>query len=316
MTVLSDRRSTILAIDDSVDIHRLLQIRLRDQNVEIISAYNGQEGIELARTRQPDLILLDLHMAEMDGFAAMEHLKHDAATSEIPIIILSGSDEITDKVRGFDLGAVDFITKPFNLPELRARVRSALRMHWLVQLLEQKAQIDGLTGLWNRAYLDNRIEEQIAGAQRHESTLSLVLCDLDHFKRVNDSYGHPFGDQVLREFADLLTTVSRKSDICCRYGGEEFAVILPEIDAAHGAQAAERYRLALEGHSWPGHDDLTVTASFGISCLASLVQPTASELLSAADRALYQAKSAGRNCLRVAQAQEDQSSCRHIKRPA
>src|ERR1043165_2806262 len=241
------RRPRLLAIGDSPMIHRLLKARLRSERLEIHSATTGAMGLDTANTLLPELILLDVDMPEMDGFEVLARLKSDPRTHDIPVIFLSGSCSTAAKVRALEMGAVDFVTKPFDVGELKARVRSALRIRLLIQMLAQRAQIDGLTGLWNRSYFDQRLEEEIGIAQRHNTRLSLVLCDLDEFKRINDTYGHPFGDQVLEEFAALMLR-GRAGDAACRYGGEEFAIILPRADVHEAAAVADRYRMSLKKH--------------------------------------------------------------------
>ncbi|MBL1216129.1 MAG: diguanylate cyclase [Planctomycetes bacterium] len=303
---MAEVASTILVIDDSVDIHRLLKIRLRDQNVAISSSSSGQDGIERARELLPDLILLDIDMPGMSGFEVLAELKHDPLTVEIPVIFLSGSGGSTNKVKGFDLGAVDFVTKPFDIAELRARVRSALRTRKLVKMLAQRAQVDGLTGLWNRTHLDEQLVCQVSQARRHDTPLALIMSDVDKFKNLNDTHGHPFGDQVLQEVANILVEETRDSDISCRYGGEEFAVILPMTSLADAVTVAERCRQTLEAYVWASHDDLCVTASFGVTDLGTAEEPTAASVIKSADAALYAAKHGGRN--RVVRADEEHST--------
>ena len=238
----------LLVIDDSELIHRLLKVRLQFERMEIASAMNSEDGCHMARTCDPDVILLDIDMGigdPMDGFEILSELKNDLVTRDIPVIFISASTETMDRVRALELGAIDFVCKPFEVVEIEARIRSALRVRSLVRMLSQKAKIDGLTGLWNRAYFDTRMEEEMASAGRHGRPLSLILCDLDHFKSLNDKHGHPFGDAVLERYAQLLSA-GRSSDIACRYGGEEFALILPETDRKQALQAAERAREAIE----------------------------------------------------------------------
>lgn len=297
MTNPTPDNATILLIDDSPDIHRLLSVRLRSDHLSIISADNGIDGVGIARSKKPDLILLDVDMPDMDGFEVLQALRDDSATHEIPVIFLSGMAESADKVRAFEMGAMDYVAKPPDLPELRARVRSALRISLLMKMLAQRAQLDGLTGLWNRAYIDTRLSEEFSQSMRHDRPLSLIICDLDHFKTVNDTYGHPHGDMVLEKFAKLLTLGCREHDVPCRYGGEEFAVILPETEGPDAMEVAERVRVSLEAMEWRKHPDRPITASFGVASLSSLVNPTVERLIAAADSALYAAKRQGRNCV-------------------
>ena len=284
----------ILVVDDSEDILRLLEARLTAEGCRVRTALNGQEGLEAALAEPPALILLDLRMPVMDGFETLRELKEHQSLMHTPVIVLSSSEDTSDKVTGLELGAVDYICKPFDAPELHARVRSALRVHKLLRLLAQRAQIDGLTGLWNRAYFDDRLHRELAAARRAGEPLSLAICDFDHFKFINDTYGHPAGDAVLEGFARILTSELRSSDVACRFGGEEFAMIFRETPAEEAARILERVRQRLERETWSAHPERRVTASFGLACYrVGAVEPE--ELLLAADRAMYTAKQTGRN---------------------
>lgn len=289
----------LLAIDDSDLIHRLLRARLKNEQIQIQCAADGPRGLSMARALQPSVILLDLEMPGMDGFAVLEQLKSDPITREIPVIVLSSNEDTDSKVRGLDMGAIDFVTKPFDLAELRARVRTALRTQRLIKMLAQRAQIDGLTGLWNRAYLDQRLAQELSTASRHDRPLSFMLCDLDHFKKINDTYGHPVGDRVLEEFARMLTR-ARQSDVPCRYGGEEFALIMPDTAAIDAAVVAERIRTLTQAMHVPGLTDLAVTVSMGVADCCCLTEPSVAALIAAADEALYDAKQGGRNRVMIA----------------
>lgn len=304
MTGSTHERYRVLIVDDSVDIHRLLKIRLRDQNLDILTASNATEGLRLAREVLPELILLDIDLPDKSGFELLAEIKGDPHTHDLAVIFVSGSVDSEDKVRGFDLGAVDYVTKPFDMAELRARVRSALRTQRLVRMLAQRAHLDGLTGLWNRAHLDVRLCECVEAARRHGRHLSLVMADIDHFKALNDTYGHPFGDHVLQEMARMFEDVARSEDIVCRYGGEEFAIILSETDHVEATGVAERFRARVEGAIWQEHEDLRVTASFGVSSLSLVTIKSPEALLNSTDTALYQAKRTGRNHVVVAKAED------------
>ena len=286
---------TVLAIDDSELIHRLLKTRLQGERLELHNATSSADGLKKAVALNPDVILLDIAMDGMNGFELLEKLKEDPRTRNIAVIFISATSEAMDRVKGLDMGAIDFISKPFDAFELKARVRSALRTQYLVKMLEQKAQLDGLTGLWNRRYFDQRMIQEISEAKRYSRSLSLVLCDIDRFKRLNDQFGHPFGDFVLERVAQILSG-GRTSDIACRYGGEEFGLILSSTNIEQGHEVAERLRMAIESIVWPGKQDLVVTASFGICDTESVGEETNPEaMLETADSALYKAKQNGRN---------------------
>lgn len=297
------RRPQLLAIDDSTLIHRLLKARLSSERLDIHTATSGQQGLEVARTLLPEVILLDIDMPDMDGFAVLIALKSDPATHDIPVIMVSGSCETDDKIRGIEMGAIDFVTKPFDVGELKARVRSALRIRLLIQMLAQRAQIDGLTGLWNRAYFDQRLEDEIAIAARSGTPLTLIMCDLDRFKSINDAHGHPFGDSVLEEFSRILAQ-GRAGDVACRYGGEEFAVILPRCDMSEALAAAERFRAAISQRTWGDVSTLRVTASFGVVDAAACGVASPRVMVQLADQALYAAKQNGRNRVEIAKPPE------------
>ena len=286
---------TVLAIDDSELIHRLLKTRLQGERLELHNATSSADGLKKAIALNPDVILLDIAIDGMNGFELLEKLKEDPRTRNIAVIFISATSEAMDRVKGLDMGAIDFISKPFDAFELKARVRSALRTQHLVKMLEQKAQLDGLTGLWNRRYFDQRMIQEISEAKRYSRSLSLVLCDIDRFKRLNDQFGHPFGDFVLERVAQILSG-GRTSDIACRYGGEEFGLILSSTNIEQGHEVAERLRIAIESIVWPGKQDLVVTASFGICDTESVGEETNPEaMLETVDSALYKAKQNGRN---------------------
>lgn len=299
-TMSEERPPRLLAIDDSELIHRLLQVRLQGERLELHSAMTAQDGLRMARELTPAVILLDITLNDMDGFQVLQKLKDDPATHDIAVIFISATSDPNDRVRGLDLGADDFIIKPFEVVELKARVRKALRMQHLVQMLAHKAQIDWLSGLWNRAYFEQRAQQEWSEATRHGRSLSMVMCDVDNFKRLNDIFGHPFGDTVIERVASILSS-GRGSDITCRYGGEEFGLILPSTPIERAMEVAERHRQAIEAQMWPGHDDLRVTASFGVADLQQMGNDaTMKDLVKAADMALLRAKQAGRNRVETA----------------
>ena len=294
-----EQQPILLLIDDAPEIHRLLAMRLKDEGLEFLTAFSGIEGVELAEQQSPSLILLDVAMPDHDGFEVLHTLKENPATKQIPVIMLSGSHASEDKVRSFELGAMDYVIKPVDVPELRARIQSAIRLTRLMEMLEQRAQIDGLTGLWNRAHFDRRLTSELSEKTRRATSLALVMCDLDHFKRLNDSFGHPAGDAVLEAFAKIINQEIRQNDIACRYGGEEFTLILPRTGLSEAVGVCERIRKALSARTFRKYPEIQATASFGVTDVSGDVTDEASSWIEAADQALYSAKSGGRNCVHV-----------------
>jgi diguanylate cyclase (GGDEF)-like protein len=294
-------RAKVLAVDDTSDILDLLAFHLRAEQVTLLTATTFSEGLAVAKRDLPDLILLDVELAEHSGFDLCRRLKEDEDTRDIPVIFLTGSSDVATKVHGFDLGAVDYVTKPFAVAELRARVRAALRMKRAQEMLRERVQLDVLTGLRNRAFFEERLAAEVAAAFRHERPLGLVMLDLDHFKSLNDRFGHPFGDSVLQRVGDSLGRALRPMDAACRYGGEELAVILPDTDLDGAARVANRLRELIREIPFEARGKkIVVTASLGAGELRGLAGSgpiTAARLVDAADRALYAAKAAGRDCV-------------------
>lgn len=288
----------VLVIDDSEPIHALIKARLQPEGLEVFGELDGESGIERATNDLPDLILLDVDMPELDGFEVCRRLKNGPATRDIPIIFLTGTDSTDSKVRGLDMGAIDYVTKPFDQVELRARVRAGLRTKQLQDILEHQSFLDGLTGLWNRAYLDRRMEGEINISSRYDRPLGIALIDIDCFKNINDTYGHLFGDVVLQGVARVMKDSARSSDTVARYGGEEFAILIPQADLRACTQVAERVRQSIESHSIEVRGSrIAVTVSVGVVCTADFVGELSPEnLIRHADRALYASKDAGRNC--------------------
>lgn len=304
---MTERSSTfpkVLAIDDSVLIHRLLQVRLQHEEIQLFGATSADIGIKMARELRPDVVLLDIELdlkgQGMDGFGVLQVFKDDPDLQDVSVIFISSTSTMEERVRALDMGASDFVAKPFEIVELQARVRSALRVQKLVRMLAQKAQVDGLTGLWNRTYFDRRLTQEVGEAVRHGRSLSLVMCDVDRFKKLNDERGHPFGDKVLERLARIFQT-GRGSDIACRWGGEEFGIILPNTVGSEAIEVADRYRRAIEQEVWPSVPGMVITASFGVADVLVLPStPTTEDLVLAADAALYQAKMNGRNRVEAA----------------
>ena len=296
---------TVLAIDDSPEIHQLLKFRLRNLDVELAHADCGFDGFDQALAVNPDLILLDVMMPDASGFDICRKLKTTTQTRNIPVIFLTGASDVDQKVLGFDVGAVDYIQKPFDSVELNTRVRAALRTKRFQDRLAQSAMIDGLTGLWNRAHFDQRIHEEVAAALRYDRPMSLIMMDVDKFKNLNDNHGHLFGDEVLQVVGDVLQDSVRTSDWPCRYGGEEFGLILRETDLDGAIILAERIRKEIGSLQLHNKAQLVpVTSSFGVVSSTLCMNPcdlSSKWMIGSADRALYAAKEGGRNCVRTAE---------------
>ena len=296
---------TLLIVDD--DKHnRLLLTELFEGEYKIIQAKNGLQALERARAHAPDLILLDVLMPEMDGMATIRALKREDATRNIPVIFITALDSPTDEEQGLNLGAVDYIAKPFHPSIVRVRVRNHLQIVHQRRLLEQLAALDGLTGIPNRRRFDESYALEWRRCQRAGQPLSLVVADVDHFKAYNDTLGHAAGDRVLQEVAAVLRQCARRpGDLAARYGGEEFVLLLPETGAQEAQMLAEELRAKLEARGLT-HPASPVGASVTLSIGGASTTPMQAEADPAffplADAALYQAKASGRNCVRWAAA--------------
>ena len=289
---------TLLIVDDDKQ-NRLLLTELFDGQYKIIQAKNGMQALERARTHAPDLILLDVLMPEMDGMAVIRELKRDDATRHIPVIFVTALHSPADEERGLDLGAVDYIAKPFHPSITRVRVRNHLQIVHQRRLLEQIAALDGLTGIPNRRRFDEALAREWSRCQRSGLPLSLIIADVDQFKQYTDTLGHAAGDRVLQEVASALGQCARRpGDLAARYGGEEFVLLLPETDAAQAQQLANELlqRVAARNLAHPASSAATrVSLSLGGVTTIPVMDEVALNFFRRADAALYQAKAQGRN---------------------
>jgi diguanylate cyclase (GGDEF)-like protein len=282
---MRDRPSKILIADDNVSIQNILRRLLRRHDYWIQTAEDGEETLTRAMKWLPDLILLDVMMPRLDGLEVCRRLKANPKYHYIYVIILTARNDAEDEVAGLDTGADDYIVKPFQPETLMARIRKGLRQ----MSNRMDAAFDPLTGLYNRRSFEAFYRQEIAKCKRYGNPLSLILIDLDHFKAVNDAFGHPAGDRVLCSVAEILRQETRESDLAARWGGEEMALLLPETDDAGVMVAAEKLREKIAAHPFP--DIGQVTASFGVATMIG--DPV--DLIAEADKALYQAKAGGRN---------------------
>jgi diguanylate cyclase (GGDEF)-like protein len=293
----------ILIVDDSRLIAHVAKTMLTKRGHEIILAQDGKAGVEAAKSEQPDIILLDLIMPVMDGYEVCKHLKGDDSTKEIPIIMVTSKAEAADKVKGLEMGALDYVTKPFDESELIARVNIHLRLRELYEAvqeqnrqLQEMANRDGLTGLYNHRYFHEQLSQDFLRAKRYHENLSCILFDIDFFKKFNDTYGHQTGDLVLKGLASVIQRATRESDLAARYGGEEFAIILYHTDGPAAYQAGERLRTMVESHEIQDDSNvLRVTISVGVATFPHEKIHDSKDLIEHTDQALYKAKDNGRN---------------------
>ena len=298
----------ILIVDDNLANLRVLGQLLNRQNYKVSPVPSGAQALKLLQTMQPDLILLDIQMPEIDGFELCRNIKTDPATQDIPVVFISAADEVEQKIKSFEVGGVDYITKPFEEKEVLVRVDTHLRLHSLQRKLEEKineleqanARItelsirDELTQLYNRRHLIEVAPNLLAHAKRYNESLSFMIGDIDHFKCINDRFSHTIGDQVLRQVAGMMLTNTREADIVARYGGEEFVIVFPVTPLAEAVQACEKLRQNIAEYGWREIDsDLQVTISIGLSADTSL--DSYEQMIAAADQQLYRAKQGGRN---------------------
>ncbi|MBW2097526.1 MAG: diguanylate cyclase [Deltaproteobacteria bacterium] len=293
----------ILIVDDSRLIAHVAKTILTKQGHEVILAQDGLAGLQAAKSEHPDLILLDLIMPVMDGYQVCQGLKEEDSTKEIPIIMLTSKAEPADKVKGLELGALDYVVKPFDEGELIARVNIQLRLKQLYEALQEKnrqlrelANRDGLTGLYNHRYFHEQLSKDFLRAKRYHESLSCILLDIDYFKKFNDTYGHQTGDIVLSTLGQVIRDSIRDSDFAARYGGEEFALVLYHADRPTAVNVAERLRQMVEHCEVRDKDHvLHVTISLGVATFPHEQISNPKQIVECADKALYKAKENGRN---------------------
>jgi two-component system cell cycle response regulator len=300
----------ILVVDDHQDNVELLRARLESWGYLVDSAIDGQQALLAVEASPPDLILLDVMMPVIDGNEVARRIKQNPGLPFIPIIMQTALDSTESKVEGLEAGADDYITKPIEFAELKARLRSMLRIKRLQEELEERerqlleaneklrhmSRTDGLTGLDNRRYLEQQLDMMYAHSERLGEPLSCVICDLDRFKSVNDTYGHQAGDAVLRQLAMILKREAREIDRVARYGGEEFVFLLPGTVLDAAVTFAERVRRNIESHTFTfDGGSLQRTASFGVAAWPHPRITNCDGIVRAADDALYVAKETGRN---------------------
>jgi two-component system cell cycle response regulator len=291
---------TVLIADDSLVVRAVVRTGLEDEGYRVIEAVDGLTAIEQCRQEPPDVILLDIEMPGLDGYQVLSELKRDPGLENIPVVFLTSRSGTEDVVAGLRGGAHDYLKKPFEPIELLARVGSAIHVKKLQDQLQQRnaeldrtSRTDQLTGLFNRRHLDEELMRRNKDSLRHDDPVCLLLLDIDHFKHVNDTYGHPVGDLVLREFAQRMSLGVRAGDVAGRGGGAEFLVILARTDLAGAEEVAERIRSATAATPMTAAgQDIGVTVSGGCAMGPG---DSAGDVVRLADQCLYKAKQAGRN---------------------
>jgi two-component system cell cycle response regulator len=298
----------VAIVDDDPAIRRLVRLFLKRSGYETVEFGMGEEAGEQLPKIAWDLAILDRRLPDMDGVELCRQLKSEPELRNRYIIMLTGEDDQEDKVQGLDLGADDYITKPFQYPELMARIRAAKRIVDLQkELLETNKRLellsitDGLTKLYNHRHLQDELSRAFEESQRYQRPLSFVIVDLDFFKKVNDTHGHAVGDDVLKAISKIFQEAIRSTDLAARYGGEEFALMLPETILDHALEFAEQIRRAIEltpvsTQAGP----ISVTVSIGVATVPHARIKSSKELIVAADKALYRAKKNGRNQVQAA----------------
>ena len=302
-----------MVVDDHPENLSLIASYLEPEGYRVTTFPSGALALAAAARHPPDLLLLDIRMPEMDGFEVCRRFKNDLGLANIPVVFLSALDEPSEKVKGFQLGCVDYVMKPVHSDELRVRVATHLRMRALSQELQSKnaelqmaleqitemATRDALTQALNRRAMTKELTQVHQLLQRYESAECLIFIDLDHFKTINDRFGHDAGDRALVAACEALRRLTRDTDVLCRWGGEEFLVLLRHTTLDAGTLVAERMRLALKGCTvHASGQDVTITGSMGV---AQVVKgESLKSWIQRADQACYAAKHAGRDRVRIA----------------
>ncbi len=318
------RRFTVAIVDDDGAIRRLVRLLLTRSGYDVLECSTGEEARAKLADAGWDLAILDRRLPDMDGVVLAHEIKSNPAFRVRYVIMLTGEGEQKDKVQGLDLGADDYITKPFQYPELMARIRAGKRIVDLQkELLQTNKRLellsitDGLTKLHNHRHFQDELTRAFEESMRYQRPLSLAMADIDYFKKVNDTYGHAVGDEVLKAVARLFQESSRSTDLVARYGGEEFAILMPETELQDALVFAEKIRSLLEETRIDTQaGPLSATISVGVSSVPQTRVHSAKELVVSADKALYRAKRNGRNQVQAEKRREGLVRPTHHPPPA
>jgi diguanylate cyclase (GGDEF)-like protein len=300
--MIEEVKRKILVVDDE-KLNRQLIADLLSDSYKIIMANNGEQALDRARKHIPDLILLDIMMPDTSGYDVIKQLKSQAKTKHISVIFITALTTEVEEERGFALGAVDYITKPFRPNIVTARVKIHMELVNQQKRLEELTNLDSLTGIYNRRKFDEMLLQEWHRCMRSNKQITLAMVDIDSFKHYNDNYGHGAGDITLQIVAKTLSdTVKRSADFCARYGGEEFAMILPEITNEGSEIILEACRNTIEGlaipHAYSQTSDV-ISISIGAVCVIPVNGLSCETFLKQADEQLYEAKRAGRNQIKL-----------------
>lgn len=288
--------SKIFVVEDSKKDAEFLQNTLSKEKYTVIHAPDGKTAFEMLEKTQPDIIILDLLLPDMDGFEICKRLRSEERFLSIPILFYSSSINLDNKLLGLQLGASDFLGKGCDERELLLRLRNLLQYKKQYDEMVKLSVVDSLTHVYNRRYFQHRLMDEFERGRRYDREFCCMIIDVDNFKDVNDGHGHPVGDDVLKNVAAILRRNTRAADVLCRYGGDEFGLLLPETNFPGAFVTAERVRAIVEKTDFSKTDNpVKVTLSFGISSLIEGGALGMDELVTQADVALYQAKRSGRN---------------------
>jgi len=302
------KAKVLLVEDDPIQAEKAKE-KLLIAGYEVIWAADGINAIKIVKTTPPDIILLDVVLPGLDGYEVCRWLKLEESTRGIPVIMLTVKKELSDKISGLNIGADDYLPKPYNELELNARIYASLRtkalqdelraknkqLEELLYKVEYMAITDSLTGLYNRRRFHDILSSEFERAKRYATPFALIMVDIDHFKRINDNYGHQAGDTILKEVTSIILKNTRETDTAARYGGEEFMVIMPNTNKKDAKNLAERVRSSIEKNNFSDINDQKITVSIGITGMPDPDITKEDVLIRCADFGLYRAKNTGRN---------------------
>ena len=288
-----ESKSNILVVDDNPDKLQLLEAALTLAGYRVTTATDGDEALTAIESFQPDLVITDVMMPRMNGYELAQRIRANPLTKFIPVIMQTAAGRrVEDLRRASEVGALGYITDPTDLDLLLARTRTLLEFKAYLDVCEEAAFTDHLTGLANRRRFERQLEREVGRTLRLGHPFSLLMLDIDNFKRLNDTFGHNIGDEAIRRIGRVLREGTRGIDLAARIGGEEFAILLVETELGKGLEVAERLRVAIRNMKIPTAGE--ITASFGVAECPSCAQ-TSLDILKAADALLYQAKGSGRD---------------------